>query len=268
MGCGCAAAASFVSKSDKSSQSEVSVTAASAITSRQQQRQPQRHVVAARVDEKGFADAQTQDSDTLVVDPNSRLVHPRTVTVNEKHTLVAAGTRMVTFLRYYVYSAAIYLPTDHAARIRSMARVAAAAQLPHDQTEERAAVVASIQDIHMPKVIRVAPYRKAAFSHLRDGFGRALDARARAIVKDAPEKQAQLQEEISTFKQLFPRGDLQLGEELLMVFRGDRVTLQHQGRDLGSMHSTFVGSALIEAYLGKDSVNPALRGDFWNRSQQ
>eukprot|EP00043_Microstomoeca_roanoka_P008546 m.82286 g.82286 ORF g.82286 m.82286 type:complete len:131 (+) comp14289_c0_seq1:923-1315(+) len=104
-----------------------------------------------------------------------------------------------------------------------------------------------------------------ALSHLRDGFGRALDVRAREFSNETPERVEQIQSEISAFKQLFPRGNLRLGEELLIVLNGNAVTLQHQGQDLGTIQSEFVGPALLEAYLGNDSVIPTLRDDFWQR---
>eukprot|EP01147_Barroeca_monosierra_P004353 gene4353-6645_t len=215
---------------------------------------------AARIDERGFGDSSTVDTDSLVIDPNSRLVHPRVVTEEQKyHELIAVGTRSVTFLGYYVYSAAVYVSQDQVKNIQSLVKSA------DSDPVSRSSIIDLLQDNRLSKVIRIAPYRKAALSHLRDGFGRALDGFARKEAQQDTNKLSQFSKDIQNFKQLFPKGNLNLGEDLQIFLRGDTVTLRHKDQVLGVITSSFIGKALIYSYLSQDSVIPYLRDDFWLR---
>lgn len=116
---------------------------------------------AARIDERGFGDSSTVDTDSLVIDPNSRLVHPRVVTEEQKyHELIAVGTRSVTFLGYYVYSAAVYVSQDQVKNIQSLVKSA------DSDPVSRSSIIDLLQDNRLSKVIRIAPYRKAGMSNV------------------------------------------------------------------------------------------------------
>ena len=78
--------------------------------------------------------------------------------------------------------------------------------------------------------LRLSPYRHAVFSHIRDGFGKAVETRlSRATHIDPAELEAvhgQLQE----FKQLFPKGDFNCGDEIVLSVRGTTLRLFHNVR--------------------------------------
>ncbi|EDQ92036.1 uncharacterized protein MONBRDRAFT_22795 [Monosiga brevicollis MX1] len=131
----------------------------------------------------------------VVKDPLSNLEHPAALEAGsllapqESLALVGCGTRAVTFLNYYVYSVALYLREED----RRQWGNRYAEPLPEAFRE---AVNQS------PRVIRLTPYRKAAFSHLRDGFNRALFARLHKS-SVGPEEDERIRGELQELSQVW-----------------------------------------------------------------
>lgn len=107
----------------------------------------------------------------ILIDSASGLKHPRTlIAPPTQHTMTAigCGTRAVTFLNYYVYSVCLYVADPQ--RLRASFEVA------------KPLAGGFLQALVAPSTelcLRISPYRKAAFSHLRDGFTRAIEQRVR-----------------------------------------------------------------------------------------
>lgn len=59
-------------------------------------------------------------------------------------------------------------------------------------------------------------------SHLRDGFAKALETRTGSL---GPEEAAAVNEQINALKRLFPRDNLNVGDELCFSVTGDSVAL-------------------------------------------
>eukprot|EP00055_Hartaetosiga_balthica_P006467 m.20271 g.20271 ORF g.20271 m.20271 type:complete len:229 (+) comp5233_c0_seq1:1273-1959(+) len=191
-----------------------------------------------------------------VVDPKSKLTHPiglKRKVLNETFELFGVGTRAVTFLNYYVYSAGVYIPKSEVSAV-----VAFSNQTP---TPSQQHLTNHLQSNHRV-CIRLTPYRKAALSHLRDGLGRALDARAFAYAIDHPNEVEQVASDVSSFKKSFPHGQFHIDQELLFVIDGNSFTAYYEGKESFRMNSAFVGFAFLNAYLGEDAVIPEIQENF------
>lgn len=161
-----------------------------------------------------------EEEEAEVVDRLSGLRFPRRLGGQQ---LVGTGTRSVTFLGYYVYAIGLYVDdtaTAHAALAGGMA-AARKAEHERDQAESKpkaqksAGVPAPVLEAlaGLGRTLRITPYREAALSHLRDGFGRALEQRAKKIAGADMALRAQLVGEIAAFKQVAWRNGIgNLGE--------------------------------------------------------
>eukprot|EP00053_Salpingoeca_punica_P019874 m.203927 g.203927 ORF g.203927 m.203927 type:complete len:308 (+) comp17740_c2_seq1:3118-4041(+) len=186
-----------------------------------------------------------------VEDPLSHVRHPPTLRVAvfpTPLTLVGVGTRTVTFMRFQVYSAGLYVQPDGV-------RKAARAHPPTDASTTSGELSMQFleQLYQQPRALRVSPVREAEFSHLRDGFARALETRVPSSL--SPDDKAKCADDIKVFKQMFPRGAFKIGEELVFSVKGDEMFFEYQGQKVGQLKSGFVCRTLFSSYLEKNAVS-------------
>lgn len=115
--------------------------------------------------------------------------------------LLGTGTRSVTFLGYYVYAVGLYVVPEAKSHLKSAAL--AAADFEVEKAKKEGLPVELLTALgESRRALLIKPYRAAALSHLRDGFGRALDQRAKAVAGNDVQKRKQLSEDITAFKQV------------------------------------------------------------------
>eukprot|EP00051_Salpingoeca_urceolata_P000866 m.36771 g.36771 ORF g.36771 m.36771 type:complete len:301 (-) comp11048_c0_seq2:138-1040(-) len=200
----------------------------------------------------GNVSCEAEPAADMHTDVLSGLTFPYMVTVNgADHALVATGTRSVTFLGIYVYAAGLYVHKgDFATCFKDSGTTDASTLAFRDQFFTPSSV---------RKVLRVSPYRTAQFSHLRDGFGKAAESRAKQLDRPAAEV---AYADIVALKALFPKGQLKTGEELLIITSGDVLHLEQNGKPMGQVTSPFLARALFESYLDDNPVSPDARKNF------
>lgn len=177
--------------------------------------------------------------------------------------LVGMGVRTVTFLNMYVYVAGLYVEEDALPTAQAQCKMG---EVPLEE-QVRAWLEAGVTC-----AIRVVPVRATDMNHLRDGFVRTINTRA----KDArtPENVYQMTDEaeealahnLRDFKGLFPRSKISRGQTLDLIVQRDAssmytLSLQINGKEVGTVKSgptarqglpTFtLPSALLLAYFGE-----------------
>lgn len=186
-----------------------------------------------------------------------------------EYTLVGLGTRSVSFLGINVYVVGYYIATADIAELQ--------VRLVHKINPIASTLVAGEKDVLRAKlldpaegealwnellasgvparsVVRVVPVRDTDFPHLRDGFVRAIQARA------AKAQDEQFGEAMKEFKTIFNRGKVPKRKELLML-REDagRLTMVYEdGADgrklLGTVADERISRALWMNYLAGKKV--------------
>ena len=153
--------------------------------------------------------------------------------------LVGLGVRTVTFLRFYVYVAGLYVAEDALEAARSQTK---GNQLDLEQK------VRQWLEAGIPCAIRIMPTRSTDFSHLRDGLVRAINVRAKdarlpsASYELSDEAEGTLSKNLTELKSLFPRFKVQRGHTLDIIVQKTRLntyllSLQYNGKELGTVES-------------------------------
>lgn len=204
-----------------------------------------------------------------------------------EYTLVGLGVRTVSFLSIRVYVVGYYVATADIAALQNklVKRVdpIATALVSGEKDELRSALLDPVQSEEiwntllqdgtpMRSAFRVVPVRDTDFPHLRDGFVRAIQAKATRILNpeqsDTPVKTPEFGESVRQFRQLFNRGKVLKRKELLLLRgEGGRLSVVYDdgrsfGRQyLGSVDDERLSRVLWLNYLGGSSVasEPARR---------
>eukprot|EP00052_Salpingoeca_macrocollata_P013851 m.108132 g.108132 ORF g.108132 m.108132 type:complete len:281 (-) comp19079_c0_seq1:1769-2611(-) len=203
------------------------------------------------------------------LDPIGHVLHPWSlppgdITAEQKQTLtlIGAGTRTVTFVLFKVYSVGLYLDEEQARRAVRGVR-------PSDDSNAAQLTPAFLQRLlapEVPRALRVVPVRPAAFTHLRDGFARALETRLTSKCMANPPALSDAQRdavlaEIAEFKRLFPRGTLAQGQSMHLYVHGTTLYLEHKG-ETSSMQSPFICATLFECYMDDKPVSTNANASF------
>ncbi|EIN13636.1 hypothetical protein PUNSTDRAFT_129311 [Punctularia strigosozonata HHB-11173 SS5] len=203
-------------------------------------------------------------------DPATSIEFPRTIVVQSKtplppFQLVGLGVRTVSFLGIKVYSVAFYADLANP-RLN----------IPIDAPPEE-------KINHLVRntacMLRIVPTRNTSFTHLRDGFIRALQGRIASLKQ---RNQITLEEELNAgspirkLKSLFPNSPLKKGEPLDIILtappdedekrRYQRLTGKEPARslivrDLGAIQDDWVSTEFVMAYFEGEGLSPALRKD-------
>ena len=86
--------------------------------------------------------------------------------------------------------------------------------------------ISRILSPQVERSLRISPYRQASFSHLRDGFAKAVESRWSKIHFSESERMEQLNL-LQQLKQLFPKTNFCVGDELILSVRGNTLRLFH-----------------------------------------
>jgi len=112
--------------------------------------------------------------------------------------------------------------------------------------------------------LRVIPTRNTSYSHLRDGFMRALQARLVLAKKSetlTPQDELEIQSPLRKFKSMFPNSKpLEKHQPLDLLFLAPVVCEPRNVivRDLGSVQSDWLARELLRAYFHEKGISPAV----------
>jgi hypothetical protein len=164
-------------------------------------------------------------------------LHPPTITASTAHgatteyTLVGLGVRTVTFVNLQVYLVGYYVATADIAALQNAltkkVNPIATTLVPGEREELRAALLDPAESektwdellahgVPARSAFRVIPVRDTDFHHLRDGFVRAIQARAPALSGQGVDDDA-FGEAMRQFRGVFNRGSVPKQKELLLV---------------------------------------------------
>ncbi|EIW66902.1 hypothetical protein TREMEDRAFT_64756 [Tremella mesenterica DSM 1558] len=209
-------------------------------------------------------------------------------------SLVGVGVRKVSFLRIQVYSAGFYLDEKVANSLRSVkgwstftAQHLLTPPVPASEDLESPrlsgeGLVRTLLDSGATCAVRIGkqslnpdirensscetvPVRNTDFGHLRDGFTRALTARQKLARKsgqltDADEDRVAVS--MHQFKTIFPAGSVPKGKSLVLYRSPSGLTVEYEGRALGTVNDSWVGTEMMLAYFAdKDVISPKLKED-------
>jgi hypothetical protein len=93
------------------------------------------------------------------------------------------------------------------------------------------ALIANLLDTGAKCAIRIVPVRNTDFSHLRDGFTRAVQARqklARAAKQLTEEDEVRIGESLQQLKSLFPAQSVPKGKALVLLRTPKGLTVEYE----------------------------------------
>ncbi|KAH7883840.1 chalcone-flavanone isomerase-domain-containing protein [Phlebopus sp. FC_14] len=202
-------------------------------------------------------DAPATVGDEFESDPATSIHFPKTLRIPSKsplpaHSLVGTGVRTVSFLGVKVYSVAFYADLQNPKLNISVTAT------PQEKVEH------IIRNTSC--VLRIVPTRNTSYSHLRDGFVRALTARlqtAKSRGKLSPATESAAQSPLRQLKSIFPTTAIAKGHPLdihLTAPTGD----PDQPRslvflDLGVVEGDWVAEEFVLAYFEGDGISPPLK---------
>jgi len=197
------------------------------------------------------------DSTNIQIDPATSIEFPTTLTIPSKvplpkFSLIGVGVRTVSFLGIKVYSVGFYADLDN----------------PNLKISKSATPEEKINHIvrNTACVIRIIPTRSTSYSHLRDGFMRALLARmkvshARGTITEEEEEGAQ--SPLRTFKSIFPNTPLAKHTPLDILITAPSNDSAHQRaliiRDMGAVENDWIAREFVLAYFEGAGISPPLR---------
>ncbi|KAF8587288.1 hypothetical protein K439DRAFT_1338370 [Ramaria rubella] len=220
-------------------------------------------VPAIRLD----ASVTTLASNDTVKDPATNLEFPKTLRIPSRfslpeYTLLGVGVRKVSFLGINVYSVGFYADLD-SLRLTGLLKIRRTASF----DEKIRHVVESSSCI-----IRIIPTRSTSYSHLRDGFMRALQARmvlqkSRGLLTAAEEAGAL--SPLLKFKSMFPNTPLTKHTPLDVILipptfvanKGSQESNERRliVRDIGAITNNWVSKEFMLAYFEDQGISPAVR---------
>jgi len=195
-----------------------------------------------------------------IVDPATSISFPKEIQVPSKVTippltLVGVGVRTVSFLGVKVYSVAFYADLNDPSL-----------KVPLDMPLEEK-VVHIVQNTAC--VIRIVPTRSTSYTHLRDAFMRALQARLSRSIQDGTIDEETAQAAASplrTLKGLFPNSPL-AKHTPLDIFLAAPIPNRPRPlifRDLGSVENDWVATEFVLNYFGPEAPSPALKSSVFS----
>ncbi|KAL2135329.1 hypothetical protein VTI74DRAFT_8982 [Chaetomium olivicolor] len=151
-----------------------------------------------------------------------------------EYTLVGLGVRTVTFINLQVYVVGYYVATADIAALQNAlvkkVNPIATTLVPGERDQLRAALLDPAEGektwdellaagIPARSAFRVVPVRDTDFHHLRDGFVRAIQARAPQLTGSTPgaAEEESFGEAMRQFRAVFNRGSVPKRKELLLV---------------------------------------------------
>ncbi|KAG1826242.1 chalcone-flavanone isomerase-domain-containing protein [Suillus subaureus] len=182
------------------------------------------------------------------IDPATSIAFPKTLCIPSKiplpqFSLVGVGVRTVSFLGIKVYSVGFYADLANPNL-----------NIPMTATPDQ-----KIEHI-------ILPTRGTSYSHLRDGFMRALTARmqlAHTRATITPEEEPAAQSSLRTLKSLFPTTSMSKGKPfdivLLAPLRSPSRPRTLVLTDMGSVENDWVAEEFVLAYFEGNGISPPLK---------
>ncbi|KZT74875.1 hypothetical protein DAEQUDRAFT_720057 [Daedalea quercina L-15889] len=188
------------------------------------------------------------------LDPATSIAFPKTLRIPSKtplpeFSLVGLGVRTVSFLGIKVYSVGFY--ADLANSSLNIPKTAS----PDEKIEYIIRNTAC--------VLRIIPTRSTSYSHLRDGFIRALQTRlmlSKQRQSLSAEEELAIQSPLRKFKSMFPSTPLAKHAPLDVLLTAP--SSQPRSlivRDLGSVQSDWLATEFVLAYFEGDGLSPPLK---------
>ncbi|KAH7915112.1 chalcone-flavanone isomerase-domain-containing protein [Hygrophoropsis aurantiaca] len=190
-------------------------------------------------------------------DPATSIAFPTTLRIPSKFplpnfSLVGVGVRTVSFLGIKVYSVGFYADL---ANPKLNIPITATPDEKIDYIVHNTACV-----------LRIIPTRSTSYSHLRDGFMRALMGRMQLCLKRGTMTQAEeaeAQSPLRKLKSMFPTTALSKNTSLdilLTAPTGDPSRPRSLiFRDMGSVENDWVATEFVMAYFEGDGISPPLK---------
>ncbi|KAI0768556.1 chalcone-flavanone isomerase-domain-containing protein [Trametes elegans] len=201
-------------------------------------------------------EALPESAEETRVDPATSISFPTTLKIQSKtplptFTLMGVGVRTVSFLGLKVYSVGFYADLSSPSL----------AAIPQDATPDE-----KIEYIvrNAACVLRIIPTRSTSYSHLRDGFLRALQARqvlSRQRGQLTPEDELAIQSPLRKLKSMFPNTPLTKHTPLDILITTP-TTKQPRTlivRDLGALQNDWVANEFVLAYFEGKGLSPPLK---------
>ncbi|KAI6003210.1 chalcone-flavanone isomerase-domain-containing protein [Pisolithus orientalis] len=200
---------------------------------------------------------QQQLDEEIEIDPGTSIAFPKTLQIPSKFplpkfSLVGVGTRTVSFIGIKVYSVGFY------ADLNDPKLNVPLAATPEEKIEHIIRNTAC--------VIRIVPTRNTSYTHLRDGFVRALTGRIQLEKSRGaltPEIEFAIQSPLRKLKTLFPNAALTKGTPLDILITapsGDQKQPRRLVfRDLGSIESDWVSEQFLLTYFEGNGISPPLK---------
>ncbi|KAF8559343.1 hypothetical protein OG21DRAFT_1503250 [Imleria badia] len=191
----------------------------------------------------------------VVVDPATSVEFPKQLRVPSKFpqlplSLLGVGVRTVSFLGINVYSVGFYA----------------------DLTKLKIPISASPEEKinyivrNTSCALRIVPIRHTSYTHLRDGFMRALTARlqlAKSRGTLSAETENTVQSPLRKLKSIFPNTKLSKGDPLdvyLTAPTGDPTRPRNlMFSDLGAVESDWVAEEFVLAYFEGEGISPPMK---------
>ncbi|KAF4623511.1 hypothetical protein D9613_001663 [Agrocybe pediades] len=201
---------------------------------------------------------QTNAIEETTVDPATSIAFPKTMRVPMANvkvpplTLVGVGVRTVSFLGVKVYSIGFYADLSNPDL-----------KVPLELSPEEK-VRHIVQNTAC--VIRIVPTRSTSYTHLRDAFMRALQARLARGIKEGTitEDTAQATSSpLRDLKGLFPNSPL-AKHTALDIFLSPPSPSRTRAlifRDLGSVENDWVATEFVLNYFDREAPSPALKNN-------
>lgn len=199
----------------------------------------------------------------FVAEPKTSMELPATLQHRgAEMCLVGLGVRRVTFIGINVYVAGLYAERD---AVEAAAR-AHAACAPSAEAIDIERQVREWLDTGVAVGVRVVPVRATDFAHLRDGFVRAVNTRAKGADAEAARE---IGAGVQVLKGLFPRARIARGSALDLFAKRDggafRLDVVYDGTELGTVvgrGAAPLPAELVLAYVGtRPDISAALRAD-------
>ncbi|KAI1797618.1 chalcone-flavanone isomerase-domain-containing protein [Ganoderma leucocontextum] len=188
------------------------------------------------------------------VDPATSIAFPTTLKIQSKtplptFALMGVGVRTVSFLGIKVYSVGFYADLSSS----SLA-------IPKNATpEEKIDYIVK----NAACVLRIVPTRSTSYSHLRDGFMRAMQARqilCRQRGELSPDEELAIQSPLRQLKSMFPNTPLAKHSPLdILATAPSNTSRTLIVRDLGSVQSNWLAREFVLAYFEGTGLSPPLK---------
>ncbi|PPQ75468.1 hypothetical protein CVT24_013319 [Panaeolus cyanescens] len=191
----------------------------------------------------------------VIIDPATSIAFPETMRIPSSLnlpplTLVGLGVRTVSFLGIKVYSVGFYADLENPKL-----------KVPKDVPVEKK-VDLIIENTSC--VIRIVPTRSTNYTHLRDAFVRAMNARLSAAIKDqliTEDVAVAASSPIRKLKSLFPNSPLAKHTPLDIYLATPAPNRPRSliFRDLGTLENDWVATEFVKNYFGSEAPSPALK---------